>query len=31
MYFNGSPKKLASCQVDMKSILDPYNHKINRS
>jgi hypothetical protein len=27
MYFGGSPKKLASCQIDMKSILDPTNFK----
>ena len=30
MYFGGSPKKLASCHIDMKNILDPNNYKANR-
>ncbi len=31
MMFNGSPKKLASCHIDMKNILDPNNYRANRS
>jgi len=31
MYFNGSPKKLASCQLDMRSILDPKDIRTQRS
>lgn len=25
MYFNGSPKKLASCLIDSRCVLDPQN------
>lgn len=31
MYISNSPKKLASCQVDMKSILDPLNVRTPRT
>jgi len=31
MFLSDSPKKLASCQIDMKSILSPVNYKAARS
>jgi len=31
MYFNSSPKKLASSKIDMRVILDPTNYKTPRS
>jgi hypothetical protein len=31
MYFNGSPKKLASCLLDMRAILDPKDYRASRS
>ncbi len=31
MLFNGSPKKLASYALDMRCILNPSDHRMNRS
>lgn len=31
MIFKGSPKKLASCQIDMRNILDVNNYRANRA
>jgi hypothetical protein len=31
MFFNGSPKKFASCHIDMRNILDPNNYRANRT
>jgi hypothetical protein len=31
MLFSGSPKKLASCQIDMRNILDSSNYRANRA
>jgi hypothetical protein len=31
MVFSSSPKKLASCSLDLRSVLDPNSHRASRS